>query len=148
VVTSELLNYLKGQVTSGQKPEVIKNNLFKQGWSEMDINNAFSQIGIGQTIQIIQGGGKTITRSQADKFLINGFVVWVAGNILRAMYSQPNPLFFLGYLIFIIGYGTFIYGCMLYAKSKGYNRWLGLFGLLNLLGLVVLAIFPNKLKTK
>jgi len=29
MVTSELLNYLKGQVTSGQTTEVIKNNLSK-----------------------------------------------------------------------------------------------------------------------
>lgn len=51
MVTAELINYLKGQITSGQTPEAIRTTLIGQGWGEPDIAEAFSQIGVAQSNQ-------------------------------------------------------------------------------------------------
>lgn len=49
-------------------------------------------------------------------------------------------------ILLIIGEFLFIYGLYFYAKAKGYSGWLCLFGLLNLLGLIILVLLPDKRK--
>jgi hypothetical protein len=38
----------------------------------------------------------------------------------------------------------FIWGCMAYAKRKGYNEFVGLIGLASCLGLLVLVFLPDR----
>jgi hypothetical protein len=40
----------------------------------------------------------------------------------------------------------FTWGCMWYARAKGYHRLVGLLGLLTILGLVALFLLPNRCK--
>jgi hypothetical protein len=49
-------------------------------------------------------------------------------------------------LVLIIGEVLFMYGLYFYAKAKGYSGWFCLFGLLNLLGLIVLVLLPDHRK--
>ena len=49
-------------------------------------------------------------------------------------------------LIGLIGTCLIIWGCFNYAEGKGYTKWLGLFGLLSIIGLVILACLPDKRK--
>lgn len=46
----------------------------------------------------------------------------------------------------IAGAVLFIWGCCMYAKAKGYSAALGLLSLLFLIGLIVLAVLPDKTK--
>ncbi len=85
-------------------------------------------------------------KDQANKWLIIGFIVSVAGNILK-MYYTTSSLGSLGGLVALVGAGIFIYGCMLYAQAKGQNKWLGLLGLFSLLGLIVLVLLTDKNKS-
>lgn len=85
-------------------------------------------------------------KKQANKYLLIGFFVWFGGNILKGVYTQPDPFYYIGILLFLIGYCTFIYGCILYSKAKGHSWILGLLGLLNLIGLIILAVLPDKFK--
>src|ERR1700683_2428332 len=50
------------------------------------------------------------------------------------------------YLVAVVAGLLFIWGCGKYAKAKGYSTWFGLFGLLYLLGLVILVFLPDKNK--
>lgn len=54
MVTAELLNYIKGQISQGQTSEAIKVVLLNQGWSEADISQAFIQAGTNQPNQNTQ----------------------------------------------------------------------------------------------
>jgi hypothetical protein len=72
-----------------------------------------------------------------------GILVQIAGYVLvHAAGMDPGvvPLFNLVGIILII------YGCVMYAKGKGYTGWLGLLGLLHLIGLIILAVMPDKHK--
>ena len=44
----------------------------------------------------------------------------------------------------IAGAVLFVWGCCMYAKAKGYPAAVGLLGLLFLIGLIVLAVLPDK----
>lgn len=52
----------------------------------------------------------------------------------------------LGSLVAFAGSVAFIWGCINYAKGKGYPGVLGLLGLLSCLGLIILVILPDKYK--
>lgn len=66
-----------------------------------------------------------------------GILVQIVGNMIM----KENPL---GLIIALVGVGFFIWGCFNYAKGKGYSQFLGLFGLLWLIGLIILAVLPDK----
>ena len=53
---------------------------------------------------------------------------------------------FAGYLFLLAGLPLYLWGCTQYAKGKGYSPWLGLLGLLTIIGLIALALFPDKHK--
>ncbi len=46
--------------------------------------------------------------------------------------------------LFFLGSCAVILGCMIYAEGKGYSRWLGLIGLLSLIGVIFLALLPDQ----
>lgn len=45
MITPELINYIKDQIFRGQSFETIKTVLLNQGWNEVDISQAISQVG-------------------------------------------------------------------------------------------------------
>jgi len=49
-----------------------------------------------------------------------------------------------GFVLSLIGLGIFTWGCMWYARAKGYPRLLGLLGLFTILGIAVLFLLPNR----
>jgi hypothetical protein len=53
---------------------------------------------------------------------------------------------FVGFILSLIGLGIFTWGCMWYARAKGYPRFLGLLGLFTILGLIALFLLPNRCK--
>lgn len=87
-------------------------------------------------------------KKKSNQFLIAGFLIWFAGNALKgSLFGNQQSLILLGNVLFIIGFALFIFGCVNYAKGKGYNWAFGLLGLLNLIGLIILVIMPDKNKT-
>jgi hypothetical protein len=70
-----------------------------------------------------------------------GIVLQIAGKVL----SMDGMLGF-GFMLMLAGAITFIWGCGQYAKAKGYSPWFGLLGLLSIVGLIVLVLFPDKHK--
>lgn len=52
-----------------------------------------------------------------------------------------------GLIIFLIGVAVFVWGCMNYAKGKGHSPWLGVLGLLSVIGLIILVLLPDRHKT-
>lgn len=85
-------------------------------------------------------------KKKANQWLIVGFVVWFAGNVLKGLADGQSLQFFLGYALFLLGYSLFIFGCINYSKAKGYHWVVGLLGMLNIIGLVILAVLPDKHK--
>ena len=46
----------------------------------------------------------------------------------------------------LFGIGLFTWGCMSYMKGKGYHGAWGLLGLLSIIGLIILVLFPDRHK--
>ncbi len=55
-------------------------------------------------------------------------------------YSR-SPLF---YAVYLAGTVLLFWGCWALARAKGYTGWLALLGLAGILGLVALALFPDR----
>lgn len=70
-----------------------------------------------------------------------GIIAQVAGSFL----SYYGYILF-GNLLMFIGFVLFLWGCVQYAKGKGYSGWVGLLGLLNIFGLLVLVLLRDKHK--
>ena len=51
-----------------------------------------------------------------------------------------------GGMITLVGWALFIWGCVNYVRWKGFSGWFGLLGYLLLLGVVILACYPNRRK--
>jgi hypothetical protein len=65
----------------------------------------------------------------------------------RVLFGGEDHLSFIaGFVLAIAGTMVFIWGCMSYARGKGYHPLLGLLGLLNLLGLLVLVLLRDRRK--
>lgn len=87
--------------------------------------------------------------SKSLKFGVPGIILQIVGNVMVRTQNpnQPNLAIVLGgVVIAIAGTILLIYGLSLYAKAKGHSPWLGLLGLLSCLGLLVLALLPDRLK--
>ena len=70
-----------------------------------------------------------------------GIVLQIAGRVLANSGSEG-----IGLVVLLVGLAAFIWGCGQYAKGKGYSAWFGALGLLSIIGLIVLVIFPDKHK--
>jgi hypothetical protein len=83
---------------------------------------------------------------QLSKLLVAGyFAARLAGLIpvflaAGAGYSS-SPLF---YAVYLAGTVLLFWGCWALARSKGYSGWFALVGLAGILGLVALALFPDR----
>ena len=73
-----------------------------------------------------------------------GWLLTLIGNVLSREHTSISGL--LGGLLIVVGIGLFLWGCGQYAKGKGYSGYWGALGLLYLVGLVVLFLFPDRHK--
>ncbi len=71
-----------------------------------------------------------------------GFLLQVAGQVL-----SNNDAPGIGLVVLLVGLAMFIWGCGQYARGKGYSPWFGALGLLSIIGLIVLVLFPDKHKS-
>ena len=86
-------------------------------------------------------------KKQANKWLIIGFVIALLGSTLKGShYTYSQFLHYSGIFIYLVGLGLFIYGCTIYSRAKGHGWGWGLFGVLNIIGLVILFFLPDKHK--
>lgn len=82
-----------------------------------------TNIGIGLGLLLSLGGRMLLAGGEQQLNLLAGLVLTIAGAI------------------------AFIWGCMSYARGKGYSPLFGLLGLLYILGLIILALMPDKHKS-
>jgi len=76
-----------------------------------------------------------------------GFILQLVGRVmLNGAGNAGGAGALLATLLVLAGAVFFIWGCMSYAKGKGYAAGWGLLGLLSILGLIILALFPDKHK--
>ncbi len=85
----------------------------------------------------------SLLESRANFGVLGGIVITLLGG---AIVRQSRELLLLGLPVWLGGWALFIWGCANYMRWKGYSGWFGLFGLLLLPGLVILACFPNRRK--
>jgi hypothetical protein len=79
-------------------------------------------------------------KSSANKGLGAGLLLGFIGGAISA--SAPE----IGLLVSFAAIGAWLWGCSQYAEAKGYHAAFGLFGLATILGLIVLAVLPDKHK--
>ena len=77
-----------------------------------------------------------------------GLILQVLGNFLLGPEDAEGAAPLIGLLVLFVGLGLFIWGCMSYSKGKGYHPAWGFLGLLSIIGLIVLVLFPDKHKGK
>src|SRR5882724_9652922 len=82
-------------------------------------------------------------KSRAEMGIVGGIVLMFLGS---GVSQQGRELFLIGLSISVGGWLLMIWGAVIYALWKGYSAWFGLFGLLIVPGLIVLACLPNKTK--
>jgi hypothetical protein len=66
-----------------------------------------------------------------------GIALHVAGSLIGGT---------LGWAVALAGSIAFIWGCINYAKGKGYPGVVGLLGLLSCIGVIILLVLPDKYK--
>lgn len=74
---------------------------------------------------------------------IPGIVLQIVGNVVVRM--QPDYAL-IGVVITLGGTVLLIAGLSYYAQAKGHSGWWGLMGFLSCLGLLVLALLPDRRK--
>ena len=71
-----------------------------------------------------------------------GFVLQLAGNVLQARGARwPRPASCCSRRA-----SDLHLGCMSYCEGKGHSKWLGLLGLLSIVGLLILVFLPDRHK--
>lgn len=75
---------------------------------------------------------------------VPGLVLQILGNLLAGLgkASLDTPLAFLSV---VAGTGLLLVGLAYYARAKGHSPWWGLVGLLSCIGVVALALLPDRL---
>lgn len=83
---------------------------------------------------------KKISRLNLASFAFGlpGLVLAVLGGRMLTP-GEPG----VGPLVWLVGIGLFITGMVYYARMKGRSGWLGLFGILSCIGLLILHYFPK-----
>lgn len=80
-------------------------------------------------------------KSNAYVGIVVGFILQLIARIFTVVSESGATL---GLVLALLGAGFFIWGCVNYADSKGYSKWLGLLGILSCLGFIVLVLLPDK----
>ena len=60
-----------------------------------------------------------------------------------ALWAGINSLV-VGIPILVWGFALILSGCFVWARGKGYSRWVGLVGVLWLVGLLILYLLPDR----
>jgi hypothetical protein len=92
---------------------------------------------------------KALNRSASIKIVGAIVLAVLARGMSIPLNNQGSPPLFLAggiLLLHVAAIVIFCLGCMDYAKSKGYSPLYRLFGMLGCIGLIVLAILPDKWK--
>jgi hypothetical protein len=85
-----------------------------------------------------------------------GIALQIGGRVMMMVGSEKpaNPrakaddsLVLPGVAVAVVGTVLLIIGLSMYAKAKGHNPAWGLMGLLSIIGLIVLAALPDRLKS-
>jgi len=84
-------------------------------------------------------------KKKTNIFVGVGFITQIIGRHFTLGATTSLSLA-LGYLLQIAGAVLMVIGCVNYAKGKGYSGAWGLFGILSILGFIVLALFPDRHK--
>lgn len=82
-------------------------------------------------------------KNRANIFIIIGLIMSIGANIWSRSLPPGDSMIAVALVISIIGTVVFVFGCMEYAQAKGRSRWWGLFGLLSLIGLLVLVLLKD-----
>ena len=70
--------------------------------------------------------------------------VFAWGGLLRQYQNTgDNLMLAVGIPVFTIGLGFFVWGCVNYALAKGYSGWVGLLGLLHIVGLLIMVCLAD-----
>ena len=75
-----------------------------------------------------------------------GILIQICGRVLAGQEGDPAAMPFLGLAVLIVGLCVFIWGCMSYARAKGHHPAWGMFGLMSLIGLLVLYFLKDRHK--
>lgn len=90
-------------------------------------------------------GGQAMIKAHASRsnlFVGIGLVAQLVGHFaVLPMGGIYGPL---GMLLIGLGAAVFVVGCGYYALAKGYHFAFGLFGLLSIVGLIVLVAIPDQ----
>ena len=80
--------------------------------------------------------------------LWGGFCGTILGRILLTIGSNISsvPLSLFGFVVMLGCLGFFVWGCGIYAQAKGYSRNLGWLAFLSLIGILILALLPDRYK--
>ncbi|TCI09194.1 hypothetical protein EZM97_22295 [Dyella soli] len=74
-----------------------------------------------------------------------GVGLGIIGEIVgRSLSTSGSPG--LGAIVILAGFAVFIWGCSQYARAKGHSAWFGAFGVLSIIGLLVLVFLPDRHK--
>lgn len=74
---------------------------------------------------------------------VPGIILQIGGNIIT---RTNEDLALVGLLLLVLGSVLLCVGLGFYAKAKGHHPAFGLLGLLSILGLIILALMPDKHK--
>lgn len=85
---------------------------------------------------------------RANAGIITGLVLNIGSRIAGYYLFEPGrtthtPMVSVVIAASAVGTIAFIYGCVMYALAKGRSGWWGAFGLLNLIGLIVLICLTD-----
>ena len=77
-----------------------------------------------------------------------GLILQLLGNVLLGPEgSEPSAnQSIVGMICSLVGFVLFIWGCLSYSKGKGYHPGWGFLGLLSVIGLIILALMPDRHK--
>jgi hypothetical protein len=81
-------------------------------------------------------------KKQTNIFVGLSIVFNILGSILKHSFDQD----LLGLIVLIVAVASTIFGCVHYAKGKGYSPYWGCLGFLSILGFIFLALLPDKHK--
>jgi hypothetical protein len=97
---------------------------------------------VASELQPEQGGINY--RQQAAIGIPFGFILMLFGHVLRG--SEIEDSIFVASLLTVGGIVLFLWGCVGYSMGKGYSKWLGTLGVLGCIGVVILALLPDRRK--
>ena len=73
---------------------------------------------------------------------------WFCGHFGAAIVSDGGDMFevIVGTAFMLLGFGIFVWGVINGCVGKGYSRWYGLLSILNIIGVAILIMLPDKYK--